>query len=135
MMIRRYLKAGAPVAKLLTMVVMAFTVLPGSKAKAAEWVEITRNASGTVVYYLDEESIHHEGDKVTFWDKRVVSDDPDFKEIRGHNEIDCRGARYRTVRITGYDKEGRGFTDQEPGQWQPIDANSALAVFQSRLCQ
>jgi hypothetical protein len=136
MMIRHYLKAGARAVKLLAMVaVTAFTILPGSKANAAEWVEITRNAPGTVVYYLDEESIRREGDKITFWDKRVVSDDPDFKEIRGHNEIDCGATSYRTLRITGFDRKGSSFTDQEPGQWQHIDGNSAMAVFQSRLCR
>jgi hypothetical protein len=115
--------------------VITGVVLPGSLLKAAEWMEVTRNAPGTVIYYLDAESVHQEGDKVTFWDKRVVSDDPDFKELRGYIEMDCREIRYRTLRIRGFDRKGSSFTDQEPGQWQHIDANAAMAVFQSRLCQ
>jgi hypothetical protein len=129
-------KAPGSSLKILTILsVIACVVLPCSASNAAEWVEVTRNASGTVIYYLDAESVRHEGDKVTFWDKRVVSDDPDFKELRGQTEMNCRETRYRTLRITGYDRKGSSFTDQEPGQWQHIDANSAMAVFQSRLCQ
>ncbi len=30
---------------------------------------------------MDNERIHYEDDRVTFWDKRVVSDGTDFKEV------------------------------------------------------
>ena len=129
-------KRVVKVAKMLALgFVFALAVLPGLTSSAAAWIEITRNASGTVTYYLDEESLRREGDKVTFWDKRVVSDDPDFKEMRGYTEMDCSKTRYRTLMITGYDNKGRSFTDQEPGQWQHIEANSAMAVFQERVCK
>jgi hypothetical protein len=114
---------------------MAIMVLLASKTEAAEWLEVTRNSSGTVIYYLDDESIHHEGDKVLFWDKRNVSDDPDFMEIRGYTEMDCKNINYRTLQIIGYDKNGKSFTDHNAGQWQHIDANTAMAVYYRYVCK
>ncbi|HAM50761.1 MAG TPA: hypothetical protein DCP92_08735 [Nitrospiraceae bacterium] len=130
------LKANGDFVRLLRIVLgIAFMVLLGSKLEAAEWLEITRNASGTAIYYLDDESVHHEGNKVLFWDKRKVSDDPDFNEISGYTEMDCKEFNYRTLQIIGYDKNGKSFTDHDAGQWQHIDANTAMAVFYGYVCK
>ncbi len=117
--------------------VLFFSVilLPCLKAEAAEWVEITRNASGTATYFIDEESIHSDGDRVSFWDKREVTDDPAFREIRGFNEINCKDLTYRTLRITGYDKTGRSISDNESGEWKHIDVTTAMAVFFKHVCR
>ncbi len=87
-----------------------------------------------MIYYIDRETIHYEDDRVTFLDKRVVSDDPDFKEIRGYNEVNCKENKYRTLQIIGYDKNGKSSTYKDLGQWQHIDATTAMAVYYGYLC-
>jgi len=104
-------------------------------AETADWIVLTKNASGTAIYYVDAESIHYEGDRVTFWDKREVSDDPNFKELRGYNEVDCKEERYRTLMITGYDKNGKSYTTGADGQWQHIEANTAMVAFYRFVCK
>jgi len=104
-------------------------------AETADWIELTKNASGTVIYYVDAESIHYEGDRVTFWDKREVSDDPNFKEMRGFNEVDCKEVRYRTLWITGYDKNGKSHTDSTEMQWQNIEPDTAMSAFYPFVCE
>lgn len=104
-------------------------------AETAHWIMLTKNASGSVMYYIDAESIHYEGDRVTFWDKREVSDDPNFKEMRGLNEVDCTEERYRTLRIVGYDKNGKSYTDSGDGQWQHIEADTAMVAFYRFVCK
>jgi hypothetical protein len=65
--------------KLSTLILaIALLLIFCSQSRALDWIWLSRNASGTVIYYIDVESIHSEGDRVTFWDKRAVSNDPDF---------------------------------------------------------
>ena len=104
-------------------------------AETADWIEVTKNASGTAIYSIDATSIHYDGDRVTFWDKRELSDDPLFKEMRGYNEVDCKEERYRTLRITGYDKNGKSDTDSDEGQWQHIEPNTAMIAFYRFVCK
>jgi len=104
-------------------------------AEAPAWIMLTKNASETVIFYIDAESIHYEGDRVTFWDKREVSDDPTFNEMRGYNEVDCKEEKYRTLRITGYDKNGKSYTDSADGHWQHIEADTAMVAFYHYVCK
>ncbi len=114
---------------------MSLVVIFCSESGASDWIWLTRNLSGSVIYYIDSESIHYEDDRVTFWDKRVVSDDPDFKEIRGYNEVNCKENTYRTLQIIGYYKSGKSSTNKDSGQWQHIDATTAMAVYHGYLCK
>ncbi len=116
--------------KLLTLILaISLAVIFCSQAEASDWIWLTRNLSETVIYYIDNESIHYEDDRVTFWDKRVVSDDPDFKEIRGYNEVNCKENTYRTLQIIGHGRDGKSSTYQDSGQWQHIDATTAMSVY------
>ncbi len=122
--------------KLLTLILtISLVVIFCAQSEAADWIWLTRNLSGTVIYYVDNEGTHYEDDRVTFWDKRVVSDDPDYKEIRGYNEVNCKENTYRTLQIIGYDKSGKSSAYQDSGQWQHIDATSAIAVYYGYLCK
>ncbi len=122
--------------KPLTLILaIPLVVIFSSRSGASDWIWLTRNLSGTVIYYIDNESIHYEDDRVMFWDKRVVSDDPDFKEIRGYNEVNCKENTYRTLQIIGYDKNGKSSTYQDSVQWQHINATTATAVYYGYLCR
>ena len=106
-----------------------------SHSGAEDLVELTRNASWTVTYYIDKDSIHSAGNKITFWDKREVSDDPDFTEIRGYLEVDCVENNYRTIQIIGYGKNGDSSKYEDAGQCQKIDVTSAISVYHGYLCK
>lgn len=122
--------------KLLTLILaISLVVIFRSQSGASDWIWLARNLAGTVIYYVDRETIHYEDDRVMFWDKRVVSDDPDFKEIRGYNEVNCKENKYRTLQILGYDKNGKSSTYKDSGQWQHIDATTAMAVYYGYLCR
>lgn len=120
----------------LMLLLVALIIFPLElMAETADWIEVTKNASGTAIYSIDAASIHYDGDRVTFWDKRELSDDPIFKEMRGYNEVDCKEERYRTLRITGYDKNGKSDTDSDEGQWQHIEPNTAMIAFYRFVCK
>lgn len=122
--------------KLLTLILaISLVVIFRSQSGASDWIWLARNLAGTVIYYVDRETIHYEDDRVMFWDKRVVSDDPDFKEIRGYNEVNCKENKYRTLQILGYDKNGKSSTYKDSGQWQHIDATTSMAVYYGYLCR
>ncbi|MGD0884731.1 MAG: surface-adhesin E family protein [Thermodesulfovibrionales bacterium] len=104
-------------------------------AATADWIELTKDASGTAIYYIDGNSIHYEGYRVTFWDERKVSDDPKFKEMMGYNEVDCKNVMYRTLWITGFDKDGKSYNDSNEGQWQHIEPNTAMVAFYRFVCK
>jgi hypothetical protein len=119
----------------LMLLLLALIIFPLElMAETADWIEVTKNAPGTAIYSIDVASIHYDGDRVTFWDKRELSDDPSFKELRGYNEVDCKEERYRTFRITGYDKNGKSDTNSDEGQWQHIEPSTAMVAFYRYVC-
>ncbi|MCL5022130.1 MAG: hypothetical protein M1497_01970 [Nitrospirae bacterium] len=133
---RLFSGTGPTLVKLSTLLgAIALVCIVSTEPEAADWVELTRNAPGTVIYYLDLESIHFEGDRATFWDRRVLSDDPDYREMRGYNEVDCSGKKYRTLRITGYDKNGKSSSEEDAGEWRQIAPDTAMSVLYRYVCK
>lgn len=133
---------GAPVKTLLSCLFLSCILLAFvGGAWALKWESLGRHPLGEM--YIETEQVERNGDKVTYWGRRVYSEkQPSVKrdfwytDQRVRHEIDCKA---RTVAITGMilmDETGKVWLEdlkmrQDP---KPIEPGGFIVKGAERFC-
>ncbi len=86
------------------------TLLLSVESAHAEWASVvTKVEEGRTAYtvYVDPDSIHYNGDLVTFWalmdfTTRQTVPSPPYMSVRSRREIDCTEEQIRLLAVTAY---------------------------------
>ncbi len=117
------------------MLVVFALLLTFSSSAWAEWVEITGDADGHAISYVDPSTIRKNGSMVKMWGltdfvnaQVYPSSGKTYFSWKAQNEYDCQDERKRTLAISYHSgKMGGGDTvylDNTSGQWAPVAPES-----------
>jgi hypothetical protein len=89
-----------------------------------------------VEYFYDKDTIAHPSkDLVQMWRKREFSSGASQKEIVALDEIDCRGARYRSLELRVTDRDGAIRTFDKATSWVKVYVDSAEEYLMDKYCK
>lgn len=80
--------------------IIAMIAAMSAPAIAADWVLVSSH--DTAERYVDRASIKQVGPYKRAWDKIVIHNDPEYKEMVSLTEYDCSGGRKRDIQMTSY---------------------------------
>ncbi|MGD0235714.1 MAG: surface-adhesin E family protein [Syntrophorhabdales bacterium] len=108
---------------------------PVSDEAGRQWMSYMEDAHG-VEYFYDKDTIAHPSkDLVQMWRKREFSSGASQKEIVALDEIDCRGARYRSLELRVTDRDGAIRTFDKATSWVKVYVDSAEEYLMDKYCK
>ena len=100
-----------------------------------KWTSYAQGGNG-IEYFYDQDTIAHPSkDLVRMWRKREFPSGAAQKEIVTLDEIDCRGARYRSVELHVTDRDGTIRTFDKASPWTKIYEDSAEDYLMGEYCK
>ena len=109
--------------------------LPVSDETGRKWTSYAEDGNG-IEYFYDKDTIAHPSkDLVRMWRKREFPSRAAQKEIVTLDEIDCRGARYRSVELRVTDRDGTIRTFDKVSPWAKIYEDSAEDYLMGKYCK
>ncbi len=108
---------------------------PVSDEAGRKWTSYTEDDNG-VEYFYDKDTIAHPSkDLVQMWRKREFPSGASQKEIVTLDEIDCRGARYRSLELRVTHRDGTIQTFNKVAPWATIYVDSAEEYLMNEHCK
>ena len=108
---------------------------PVSDEAGRKWTSYAEDGNG-IEYFYDKDTIAHPSkDLVRMWRKREFPSGAGQKEIVTLDEIDCRGARYRSVELRVTYRDGTIRTFDKVTPWAKIYEESAEQYLMSEHCK
>jgi hypothetical protein len=108
---------------------------PVSDETGRKWTSYAEDGNG-IEYFYDKDTIAHPSkDLVQVWRKREFPSGASQKEIVAHDEIDCPGARYRSLELSVTYRDGTIRTFNKVTSWANIYADSAEEYLMNEHCK
>lgn len=108
---------------------------PVSEEAGRKWISYMEDANG-VEYFYDKDTIAHPSKSlVQMWRKREFPSGASQKEIAALDEIDCGGARYRSLELRVTYRDGAIRTFDKVTPWAKIYADSAEEYLMDQYCK